>query len=105
MLATLGQLVSPKDVALLEPLLSDDSVVRPANGGNGGPDHPEIRMRDIALGLSVLWSGQNPKDYHLDRLGCGTENRGDAQYAILPGRGDDAYRHWAQWQAERPKAK
>lgn len=104
-LATLGQFAAPKRLPALEPLLGNATVVRPAVKGNGAVDSEEIQIRDIALGLAVLWSGQDPKDYHFDKLTREATARNYTLYTIKADKRDEAFGSWAKWQADRPKGK
>jgi len=104
MVASLGQFHSPKDVPLILPLLADETVIRPAIKVGGVSTVEDVQMRDIALGLAVVWSGQNPQEYHFDKLTKGIVARSYIQYAIEVGKRDESLKRWRKWLAERPTA-
>jgi hypothetical protein len=60
-LCCIGTLGSKEHVKLVKPFLTDVTQVQPFFVGRG--QRGEVKMKDVALAMTIHLSGQNPKDY------------------------------------------
>ena len=61
--AALGRFGSKEDVAMLEPLLKDESVCCTVSDARRQNAPIKTQVRDIALAVAIRLSGEDPRDY------------------------------------------
>lgn len=98
----LVKLGDKEHIAKLAPYLTDTTNIGNVNFGNGGM--VSVQVRDVALGVSVLLSGQKLADYGFDnRFGTGTptyyyffgfQDNGDGKENKAR---EEAHAKWKEW--------
>ncbi len=99
---SLVKLGGKEHIAKLQPYLSDKTMIGSVNFGNGGM--MSIQVRDVAMGVSVLLSGQKLADYGFDNRFGGTTPTSYIYFGFHDnGDGkenkerEDAHTKWKEW--------
>ncbi|MBA4189243.1 MAG: hypothetical protein C0467_14700 [Planctomycetaceae bacterium] len=107
---TLVRVGNKSHVPLLEKMMTDNTVVFTARkavaGKPGEVEAHDIQLRDIAVVVSLLISGQKPEDYgFVDQYkgnGSPVTNYNYTRYYVPEGQRDAAMTKWKEWRAKNP---
>ena len=116
---TVARTGKPADAALLAPLLADDTQAHPGMVAvvNGVQQKSPIQVRDVALAMSLLLTGQEPTAYGLKWRYAGNAGNTDTlKYSYFSyyfddgdGKADEArkaaVKKWGEWRAKNPEKK
>lgn len=116
---TVARTGKPADAALLAPLLADDTQAHPGMVVvvNGVQQKSPIQIRDVALAMSLLLTGQDPTGYGLKSRYAGGAGATEAlKYSYYSyyfddadGKADEARKaaltKWDEWRAKNPDKK
>jgi hypothetical protein len=96
-----GTLGSKEHLPVLEPFLKDDTQVQPFFARGGG-QRGEVKVRDVALAMTIHLSGKNPKDYGFGMWNVFRDQL--IQYHQLGfGTGEERAAAFKKWAADAPK--
>jgi hypothetical protein len=116
---TVARTGKPADAALLAPLLADDTQAHPGMVVvvNGVQQKSPIQVRDVALAMSLLLTGQEPTAYGLkSRYAGNAASQETLKYSYFAyyfddadGQADEArkaaVKKWNDWRAKNPEKK
>jgi hypothetical protein len=97
-----AKLIGPEHLKELTPLLEDKTVVGRVGGG---ADPMTTEVRDIALGVALLATGQKPADFGFERF-RDQPNLAPSSYfyfALTEAKREEAHKKWREWAAQNKK--
>jgi len=101
-LIALLKLGTKDDIAKLEPLMADKTVVTTVNFGNGKP--LTVQIRDVAMGVALQLAGQKLVDFGFDNRFAGGASTSYLYYGFPDDKTrDEAIAKWKDWVAKNPK--